>query len=148
MHTCPYCGSQYEGTTCPNCNASAPAQPQQPVQQPPQQPYAQPGYPPQQQGYAQPPYQPPYQQPVQQPYVVNNYINTAPPVSPKSRLVATLLCLFLGGIGIHRFYAGKVGPGVLYIFTAGLCGIGALVDLIMILCGSFTDSMGYPIKNW
>ena len=115
MHTCPYCGSQYEGTTCPNCNASAPAQPQQPVQQP---------------------------------YVVNNYINTAPPVSPKSRLVATLLCLFLGGIGIHRFYAGKVGTGVLYIFTAGLCGIGALVDLIMILCGSFTDSMGYPIKNW
>lgn len=148
MQTCPYCGSQYEGTTCPNCNASAPAQQQQPpVQQPPQQqPYGQPGYPPQQQqGY---PAQPPYQQPYQQPYVVNNYINAAPPVSQKSRLAATLLCLFLGGIGIHRFYAGKVGTGVLYIFTAGLCGIGALVDLIMILCGSFTDNMGYPIKNW
>ncbi|MBQ3755018.1 MAG: TM2 domain-containing protein, partial [Clostridia bacterium] len=40
--------------------------------------------------------------------------------SPKSRLVATLLCFFLGGLGIHRFYVGKVGTGILYLFTGGL----------------------------
>ncbi|HIT90783.1 MAG TPA: TM2 domain-containing protein [Candidatus Merdenecus merdavium] len=69
-------------------------------------------------------------------------------VSPKSRLVALLLCLFLGGLGGHRFYAGKIGWGVLYLFTGGLCGIGALVDLIMIITGGFTDQNGLPIKVW
>lgn len=68
--------------------------------------------------------------------------------SPKSRLVATLLCFFLGGLGIHRFYVGKVGTGILYLFTAGLFGIGALVDFIMILCGSFTDKEGKFLTNW
>ena len=68
--------------------------------------------------------------------------------SPKSRLVATLLCFFLGGLGIHRFYVGKVGTGILSIFTGGLFGIGALVDFIMILCGSFTDKEGKFVTNW
>ncbi len=68
--------------------------------------------------------------------------------SPKSRLVATLLCFFLGGLGIHRFYVGKVGTGILYLFTGGLFGIGALVDFIMILCGSFTDKEGKFLTNW
>ena len=68
--------------------------------------------------------------------------------SPKSRLVATLLCFFLGGLGIHRFYVGKVGTGILYIFTGGLFGIGALVDFILILCGSFTDKEGKFLTNW
>ncbi|MBO4381063.1 MAG: TM2 domain-containing protein [Clostridia bacterium] len=68
--------------------------------------------------------------------------------SPKSRLVATLLCFFLGGLGIHRFYVGKVGTGILYVFTGGLFGIGALVDFIMILCGSFTDKEGKFVTNW
>ncbi len=69
-------------------------------------------------------------------------------VSSKSRLVATLLCFFLGGIGIHRFYTGKIGTGILYIFTGGLFGIGALVDFIMILCGSFKDKSGAKVTNW
>ena len=62
--------------------------------------------------------------------------------SPKSRLAAALLAFFLGGLGIHRFYVGKVGTGILYLFTGGLFGIGALVDFIMALCGSFTDKEG------
>lgn len=48
--------------------------------------------------------------------------------------VALLLCIFLGFLGGHKFYEGKGGMGVLYIFTCGLFGIGIIVDLISILC--------------
>lgn len=68
--------------------------------------------------------------------------------SHKSRLAALLFCIFLGYLGIHRFYVGKVGTGILYIFTGGLFGIGALVDLIMIACGNFRDSAGAPLVKW
>lgn len=66
----------------------------------------------------------------------------------KSRLIALLLCVFVGGLGIHRFYVGKIGTGVLWLLTAGCFGIGALVDLIMIACGTFTDSDGKPVTDW
>lgn len=67
-------------------------------------------------------------------------------ISPLHRWVAFLLCFFVGYLGIHRFYAGKIGTGVLYLFTCGLFGIGWLVDLILIACGSFTDSNHLPLK--
>ena len=69
-----------------------------------------------------------------------------PNASPKSRLITLLLCIFVGGLGIHRFYVGKIGTGVLWLLTAGCFGIGALVDLIMIACGTFTDSK--PVTDW
>jgi TM2 domain-containing membrane protein YozV len=72
----------------------------------------------------------------------------APGVSSKSRLTATLLCFFLGGIGVHRFYVGRVGSGIAQIFTAGGLGIWTLVDFIMILSGKFSDSKGNMIVNW
>ena len=50
--------------------------------------------------------------------------------SGKNRTVALLLCLFLGIVGAHHFYEGRVGKGILYLFTWGLFGIGALIDLI------------------
>ena len=65
----------------------------------------------------------------------------------KDWLVALLLCLFLGGVGGHRFYVGKVGSGILYLFTAGVFGIGVLVDLIKIITGKFTDKDGNPIQK-
>ncbi len=69
-------------------------------------------------------------------------------MSEKSRLVDALLCFFLGGLGIHRFYEGKIGTGILWLFTAGLCGIGALIDFIIILVGGAKDKDGKPIKRW
>jgi TM2 domain-containing membrane protein YozV len=69
-------------------------------------------------------------------------------VSEKSRAAAALLCFFFGALGIHRFYVGKIGTGILWLLTAGLFGIGALVDFIIILCGSFKDKYGNVIEKW
>jgi hypothetical protein len=69
-------------------------------------------------------------------------------VSPYSRLTALVLCIFLGGIGVHRFYVGKVGTGVAMIFTLGGLGIWWLVDFIMIAVGEFTDSEGRRVRDW
>ena len=52
----------------------------------------------------------------------------------KDKWIAFVLCWFLGYLGAHKFYEGNIGMGILYLFTGGLCGIGALIDLIVILC--------------
>lgn len=52
----------------------------------------------------------------------------------KNKWVALLLCLFLGYFGAHKFYEGKIGMGILYLFTGGLFGIGVIIDIIAILC--------------
>ena len=77
-----------------------------------------------------------------------NAFDNSEGISSKSRLVAFLLCLFLGGIGIHRFYVGKTGSAIAQILTLGGLGIWTLVDFIMILCGKFTDSEGKLITKW
>ena len=69
-------------------------------------------------------------------------------VSEKSRLAALLLCLFLGWLGVHRFYVGKVGTGVLMIFTVGGLGIWTFIDLIMIIVGGFKDVDGKFVLDW
>lgn len=51
----------------------------------------------------------------------------------KNKWVAFLLCLFLGGLGAHKFYEGKILLGIVYIFTIGLLGIGWIIDLISLL---------------
>lgn len=67
--------------------------------------------------------------------------------SEKGFVATLLLCLFLGGLGVHRFYVGKIGTGILMLLTIGGLGIWALIDLIMIAVGSFKDKGGLPIKN-
>jgi TM2 domain-containing membrane protein YozV len=74
--------------------------------------------------------------------------STMLPVSPKSRTVAAVLAFFLGALGIHRFYVGKVGTGILQIVTAGGLGIWLLIDFIIILVGSFKDKEGRTLTNW
>lgn len=66
----------------------------------------------------------------------------APTGVQKDWLTTLLLCLFLGGFGVHRFFTGHTGTGVAQLFTLGGCGIWALYDLIMIATGQFRDASG------
>ncbi len=67
--------------------------------------------------------------------------------SEKDWLVTLLLSLFLGGLGAHRFYVGKIGTGILQLITAGGCGIWTLIDIIMIISGKFEDKDGNVIQQ-
>ncbi len=67
--------------------------------------------------------------------------------SEKDWLTAVLLSFFLGGLGIHSFYAGKTLNGVLQLLTLGGCGIWSLIDFIMIVCGNYKDGEGKLIVN-
>jgi TM2 domain-containing membrane protein YozV len=69
-------------------------------------------------------------------------------ISPKSRLVAVLLCLLFGVFGAHRFYVGKIGTGILMLVTFGGFGIWALIDLILVIVGSFRDKEGRLVFRW
>ncbi len=61
-------------------------------------------------------------------------------------LITLLLCVFLGGLGIHRFYTDKIGTGVLMLLTGGGFLIWWLVDLIMIACNTYRDANGNTLK--
>ena len=69
-------------------------------------------------------------------------------ISQKSRTATLLLCLFFGGLGIHRFYVGKTGTGILQILTLGGMGIWTLIDFIYIIVGSFTDKESKLVLEW
>jgi hypothetical protein len=71
-----------------------------------------------------------------------------PNASPKLLLPAVLLCFWFGVFGVHRFYVGKVGTGILMLFTFGGFGIWALIDLIILVCGAFTDGDGRKLTQW
>lgn len=74
--------------------------------------------------------------------------NTMLEASDKKRMVAFLFCFFFGGLGVHRFYVGKIGTGIAMLFTVGGLGIWTLIDWIMILAGKFTDKDGRVVSNW
>jgi TM2 domain-containing membrane protein YozV len=69
-------------------------------------------------------------------------------LSSKSRLAALLLCVVLGFLGVHRFYVGKVGTGILQLLTLGGLGIWTLIDFILIAVGSFRDKEGRRVFHW
>ncbi len=66
--------------------------------------------------------------------------------SEKGFVPTLLLAFFLGGLGVHRFFVGKIGTGILQLLTLGGLGIWALIDVVMIIVGSFKDKAGLPVK--
>lgn len=77
------------------------------------------------------------------------YPHPAVPAGPRKSFLATwLLSLLLGGLGIDRFYLGKVGTGILKLITLGGLGLWALIDLVIILCGGMTDKYRQPLEGY
>ena len=68
--------------------------------------------------------------------------------SDRSRLVALLFCVLLGVFGVHRFYVGKIGTGILMLLTLGGVGIWTMIDLILIAVGSFRDKENRRVFRW
>ncbi len=72
----------------------------------------------------------------------------AKPSGGKSQIVALLICFFIGALGIHRFYLGYTGIGIIQLLTLGGCGIWALIDLIMIITGDLKPNGGEYDKTF
>lgn len=68
-------------------------------------------------------------------------------ISSKNKWIALFLCIFLGVFGAHRFYVGKIGTGVVFLFTLGVFGIGWIADIINISIGNFSDQLGRFIQQ-
>lgn len=129
---CPKCHKDFDTRFCPSCGYSP--ETAEGVSQSEQSPQSTP------QTAAYPP-----------PQIIINNTNTNTATAPgrtgppKSKWVTFFLCLLFGCLGVHRFYTGKVGTGILYLFTMGFCGIGVFFDLVTILMGSFTDKQYRPL---
>lgn len=141
---CPQCGAPIAqgATECKYCGEGI--KQVTPQQQVPQQPQYQ---------QQAPNYQQPYQQaPYQQPQVINVYnqnpygdgVNPAWPV--KSKIAAGILGILLGGLGIHKFYMGKIGMGILYLLFCwtGIPAIIGFIEGIIYLC---SNDHNFQINN-
>jgi TM2 domain-containing membrane protein YozV len=69
-------------------------------------------------------------------------------MSDKKILPTFLLCFLFGVFGAHRFFVGKIGTAILQLITIGGLGIWMMIDLIIIITGSFTDKEGKKISEW
>ena len=83
--------------------------------------------------------------------IINNNVNPVdggyrPGTSSKNKIAALILAIFLGVIGVHRFYVGKVGTGIIWLLTGGCFAIGWIYDIIKIASGTFRDGAGLVIK--
>ena len=67
--------------------------------------------------------------------------------SDKSKKTALLLCIFGGFIGLHYFYVGRIGKGLLYLCTVGLLAFGWIFDIITVATGGFKDNSGQALRK-
>lgn len=63
-------------------------------------------------------------------------------LSPKSGKIALIFCILFGLLGIHRFYVGKIGTGILTLITGGFLGLWNIIDLILLIKNKFKDKEG------
>lgn len=73
-----------------------------------------------------------------------NYVTNT---SDKKKGTALILCIFLGWMGAHYFYVGRIGRGIVSLLTFNFIGIGWIVDIFKILLGSFKDNVGNPLRQ-
>ena len=69
-------------------------------------------------------------------------------ISHRSRTVTLLRAFFLGYLGLHRLYVGKVGTALIWFLTGGVAGVGWVVDCVLVLLGSFRDKEGGLVARW
>lgn len=132
MAYCAYCKSRIfqQDQKCPNCGSTRFLTDDEPVRaEKPREPQVE--------------YHTVY---VEKPVYRDVYVEV-PARSDKSWVATLLLCFFFGVFGFHRFYVGKIGTGVLFLLTFGWCGIGWLVDMILILAGGFRDGDGLRMNR-
>lgn len=118
-----------------------PQQPTASAPQPEQNQFQQPGATPPQGEYGQQPAGQPFPPAPQQP----NF--QQPADQQKDFLVTILLSIFVGSLGVDRFYLGYTGLGILKLITLGGCGIWYILDIILIATGNIKDAKGQPLKH-
>ena len=74
-------------------------------------------------------------------------LNSSKTTSTTDWLTLFLLTFFVGVLGVHRFYVGKIGTGFLMLLTLGGLGVWFLVDLILVVTGQFTNKDGQKIPR-
>jgi len=75
---------------------------------------------------------------------MTNYVTNT---SDKKKNTALIMCIVGGGVGLHLFYVGRIGRGVLFMCTGGLFLVGWVSDIFSILNGSFRDNVGAPLRD-
>lgn len=132
MSKCPICGAPMSVDSCEYCGYKKESEPQEAKKEYVPKKKAPTSY-----------YKPIEQKNNTQPYP---YQDGKVIYSTKSRAVTGLLCLFLGVLGVHRFYTGKIFTGIIYLCTFGLFGIGVFIDLVLIITGHFSDKHGFKLR--
>lgn len=67
--------------------------------------------------------------------------------SDKNKKTALWCCILGGLFGIHYFYVGRIGRGILFLFTCGLFAVGWIIDIIKVATGSFLDNANAPLRK-